>query len=47
MLDRHGNPVTVATSTALEPAEWNQIAFVYDGSNVMLYLNAKLVAAEA
>ncbi len=46
MRDRHGNPITVATSTALEPKEWNQIAFVYDGSNVMLYLNSKLVAAK-
>ena len=46
MLDRHGNPVTVATSKALLPNEWNQIAFVYDGSNVMLYLNSKLVAAK-
>ena len=46
MLDRHGNPVTVATSTALKPQEWNHIAFVYDGSNVMLYINSKLVAAK-
>ena len=47
MLDRHGNPVTVATSTALEPVEWNHVAFVYDGSNVKLYINSKLVAAKS
>ena len=47
MLDRHGNPVRVATSTALAPGEWSHVAFVYDGSNVKLYINSRLVAAKS
>ena len=46
MLDRHGNTVNVATSSSLKPESWNHVAFVYDGANVMLYINSKLVAAK-
>ncbi|MCM8535025.1 MAG: FecR domain-containing protein [Lentisphaeraceae bacterium] len=46
MHDRHGSKVTVGTSTALATGVWHHVAFVFNGQNVKIYQNAKLVAAK-